>query len=206
MSDDARSSGDNDELNVHVEAFSLMAGIQDTAKDQAVGASMQDSSPMTMATEEPPVVIDAQENSGEVFDNLDEPRYCNKCGAKIPSNSIFCPRCGYKLEILPAYDSAENLGPVDSTETDGQSSPEKGKKKPLKTKDMLIALAMSAMVFIAVYSLLSCSGKPNLKNVYTKYCSPTYAELGSDGSYLSIDTNPYNLDEYTNIEAYSSRL
>lgn len=35
---------------------------------------------------------------------------------------------------------------------------------------------------------------PDFKTIYAKYCSSTWASVGSDGSYLSIDTNPYNLD------------
>lgn len=38
---------------------------------------------------------------------------------------------------------------------------------------------------------------PDFKAIYNTYCSSTYATVGSDGSYLSIDTNPYNLDDYT---------
>ena len=37
----------------------------------------------------------------------------------------------------------------------------------------------------------------NLKRIYSDYCSPTYAKVGSDGSYLSIDTNPNDIDDYT---------
>ena len=38
---------------------------------------------------------------------------------------------------------------------------------------------------------------PDFKAIYNTYCSSTYATVGSDGSYLSIDTNPYDLDDYT---------
>lgn len=35
---------------------------------------------------------------------------------------------------------------------------------------------------------------PDLKALYDEYCSSTWASLGSDYSYLSVDTNPYNYD------------
>lgn len=38
---------------------------------------------------------------------------------------------------------------------------------------------------------------PDFKSIYNTYCSSTYATVGSDGSYLSIDTNPYDIDDYT---------
>ena len=31
--------------------------------------------------------------------------------------------------------------------------------------------------------------------MYNDYCASTWASLGSDRSYLSIDTNPYNYDD-----------
>lgn len=36
---------------------------------------------------------------------------------------------------------------------------------------------------------------PDFKALYDEYCSSIWASVGSDGSYLSIDTNPYNLDD-----------
>ena len=42
---------------------------------------------------------------------------------------------------------------------------------------------------------------PNLTELYNKHCSSDYAEIASDGSYLSIDTNPSDEDDYNNYEA-----
>lgn len=36
---------------------------------------------------------------------------------------------------------------------------------------------------------------PDFKSLYNKYCKSTWADYGSDGSYLSIDTNPYDWDD-----------
>lgn len=36
---------------------------------------------------------------------------------------------------------------------------------------------------------------PDFKALYNKYCKSTWANYGSDGSYLSIDTNPYDWDD-----------
>lgn len=36
---------------------------------------------------------------------------------------------------------------------------------------------------------------PDLKALYNKFCNSTWAEVGSDGTYLSIDTNPYDWDD-----------
>lgn len=38
---------------------------------------------------------------------------------------------------------------------------------------------------------------PDFLAVYNKYCKSTWAKLGNDYSYLSIDTNPYDREEYS---------
>ena len=45
---------------------------------------------------------------------------------------------------------------------------------------------------------------PDFNEIYDEYCSSTWAEVGSDSSYLEIDTTPYNRDDYTNYEALSA--
>ena len=42
---------------------------------------------------------------------------------------------------------------------------------------------------------------PDFQDLYKTYCSSTYATLGSDSSYLSIDTNPYDIDDYSDSDA-----
>ncbi len=36
---------------------------------------------------------------------------------------------------------------------------------------------------------------PDLKAIYDEFCKSTWAELGSDHSYISVDTNPYDKDD-----------
>jgi len=36
---------------------------------------------------------------------------------------------------------------------------------------------------------------PDFNRLYNLYCSPTWATIGSDSSYLTIDTNPYDLED-----------
>ncbi len=43
---------------------------------------------------------------------------------------------------------------------------------------------------------------PNFSQIYSDLGRPSYCKLASDGSYLSIDTNPSNIDDYTNYSAY----
>ena len=42
---------------------------------------------------------------------------------------------------------------------------------------------------------------PDFKAIFDEYCSSSWAEVGNDGSYLEIDTNPYNRDDYWDSDA-----
>ena len=55
------------------------------------------------------------------------------------------------------------------------------------------AIAVIVVIFIAVAG--SGTKGPDFNDIYDKYCSPTWASVGSDGSYLSIDTNPFDWDD-----------
>lgn len=43
---------------------------------------------------------------------------------------------------------------------------------------------------------------PDLQAIYDEHCSYEYAHIASDGSYLSIDTNPDDDEDYIDFEAY----
>lgn len=45
---------------------------------------------------------------------------------------------------------------------------------------------------------------PDLRALYNEYCTSTFASVANDGSYLSIDTNPSDKDDYMDYEAYSA--
>lgn len=42
---------------------------------------------------------------------------------------------------------------------------------------------------------------PDLKAIYKEFCKSSFSNIASDGSYLSIDTNPYDIDDYSDSEA-----
>ena len=52
--------------------------------------------------------------------------------------------------------------------------------------------------------------RPNFKKLYDKYCSPEVAKVASDNSYLSLDSDPYDLgeneDEYEDEWLYYNDL
>lgn len=48
------------------------------------------------------------------------------------------------------------------------------------------------------------SAGPDLQMIYNDYCTSAFASIASDGSYLTIDTNPKDKDDYFDYEAYSA--
>lgn len=51
-------------------------------------------------------------------------------------------------------------------------------------------------------SVVVAPAGPDLQAIYNEYCTSTFASIASDGSYLSIDTNPSDEDEYMDYDAY----
>ncbi len=51
-------------------------------------------------------------------------------------------------------------------------------------------------------TLTVTAAKPDLKKVYDANCDPAYATVASDGSYLFIDTNPADVEDFFSQNAY----
>lgn len=51
-------------------------------------------------------------------------------------------------------------------------------------------------------SIVVTPAGPDFQAIYNEYCTSSFAEIASDGSYLSLDTNPSDKDDYTDYEAY----
>lgn len=57
---------------------------------------------------------------------------------------------------------------------------------------LLIAIAVTVVLTIQSFYNNESTPDPNFRLLYGEYCSSKWAEVGKDGSYLFIDTNPYN--------------
>lgn len=146
-----------------------------------------------MATEvqentEENTVADAQKSTEET-----EKNFCVKCGAELLSDQAFCPKCGQKVGEKLAVPTEDK---------------ESAKLATGSNKNKVISGAVVGVVVIAAVAvcvLLDDKAKgPDLQAIYDEYCSTSFASVALDGSYLSVDTNPSDLDDHTNYEAYNA--
>lgn len=116
--------------------------------------------------------------------NAPKANVCGKCGTELQEGQEFCPKCGQKAGLTVDAGVAAKIGQLNAVT----------KKKNKKPLFIGIAVAAVAIVVIAVLAL-GGGGGVNFQKLYDEYCVSTWADVGSDGSYLSIDTNPYDRDD-----------
>ena len=127
--------------------------------------------------------------------------YCRNCGEEIDQNAVICVKCGSKRDQGNKYcancGSNVEVGQV-ACMSCGYAIPKekfsvnefiKNKKKPI------IGLGVIMAIVVLLSIILNASKTVNFQKLYDEHCMFTWAELAEDGSYLSIDTNPYDLDD-----------
>ena len=136
-------------------------------------------------------------------------RMCPKCGTELEEDQGFCPKCGTKADAASVPDATTVINQV---KVKVDQVLQKGKKVPITIA------ATAGFVVIAVILIIvlgkSGSNKINFNKLYDEYCAATWASVGSDGSYLSIDTNPYDRSDdglaypaaYTAIENVNNAI
>ncbi len=187
----------------------------DYSKAKAV-TSQQDTTPLTVRFE----WVDGRLAS-QIYDGDKNIPYESFIKPENESTAETCKRVAEMIErdlgrpvkyIRPASESGINNNPANESQgqtkaiSDSASMEQSDVKNDSKTtkKDPKSALLIALVVVIALFAFFSCVRKPNLRGAYDMCCSPLYAELASDGTYLTIDTNPHDLDDYTNSDAYEA--
>lgn len=162
--------------------------------------------------------MDSQENTLSTADNQavnseeqkeKSSNICPKCGAVLSEGQNFCPICGAKTDSSIVYDTVE-------VKNKSKLSAIKTKIKEKKVLVIICSIVLIAVVIGLIVALgrKSGSNEVDFKQLYDEYCSSTWADIASDGSYLFIDTNPYDEDDdglaypaaYTAIQKINSDL
>lgn len=100
---------------------------------------------------------------------------CGRCGAELQDGQAFCPKCGQKVGFA-VDDGAQN------TNT---------KKKKMT---LVIAAAAVAAVIIILIAVSGGTGKKDFHELYSDIAGMSWCTIPSDGSYMKIDTNPWDTD------------
>lgn len=124
---------------------------------------------------------------------------CLNCGTVLAPDAAFCPKCGTGVSAAPA------------------ASPAAPQKRKISKKWLIIGIVAAVLVVAIVVGVVvavtssndssySSSGTSSpaskLSSAYSTYCNSSWATLGPDS--LSIDTNPNNVDDYINTDAYNA--
>lgn len=129
---------------------------------------MEENKVNVMETEIPETSVQAEETK-PVTPSIE----CKKCGAVLQEGQAFCPKCGQKAGEVPV------------------DIPKKSGKKKL-----VLAGVVAAVVVIAVVLVLVIGGiKPDFNKMYPELAGKAWCTIASDGSYMKIDTNPYDQDD-----------
>ena len=103
---------------------------------------------------------------------------CKKCGAALAAGQMFCPACGQSV-----------------------AAPVKKKKKMLP-----VIIGIFAVIVVVVIAVVSISGSGvNFEKVYNKYgVNVSGVTLSADKNSITLDTNPYDIDDYTSSETFAA--
>ena len=129
-------------------------------------------------------------------------KFCEQCGNSI-SDERFCPSCGNEIIAENEQTTVESAEPqVECQDTYvevNQPAPNQVQKFP---KNILIIAGVVVLAIVIFVVSLSNNG-PKFKKLYDEYCDSKWADVASDGSFLSIDTNPDD-EEDTGIAYYAA--
>lgn len=109
---------------------------------------------------------------------------CSECNTEVDSTVKICPNCG------------NNLG----TSLVKINIPKKINPRFIQIGVIVIGIIV---VVITILKVTSSSIKIKMSDVFTKAgCDNYYCELASDGSYIEVDTNPLDLDDFSSTTAF----
>lgn len=129
-------------------------------------------------------------------DVSDTAKSCIHCGCPI-EKKVVCSECG--LETSEANNVCPNCGNKLGTNFSISVNAPKANFGNKKVRKIAIGaiIAVTIIVIICIFSG-GTGTKIDMQEVYNAVgCTSTYCEVAGDGSYLEIDSNPYNRDDYS---------
>ena len=115
-------------------------------------------------------------------------QFCSNCGAIIGEGQKFCGNCGHPLETTSnnINNNAPNIKPT---------------KKFNKKTSLIIGGVVGIIALFILIGLFSGS-KNDFNKMFKDITNNNWCEIAKDGSYMEIDTNPYDIDDEFELDAY----
>ncbi len=127
-----------------------------------------------------------------------QPSFCGKCGAELQNGQEFCAKCGQKVGLTIDQNVNNAINQFNSTiQSTTDDKKKKDKKKPL------IIVAVILVIVIALIALSGGGSKSDFNTMYSSIAGESWCEIATDGTWMKLDTNPYDLDDYNNTTAWS---
>ena len=115
---------------------------------------------------------------------------CTECGATLQDGQAFCPVCGHKVGLTVDPRVTASIGKINAV----------SKRK----KTLIIGIASAAVLIIVILLLVLAKGnKKDFNIMYASIADEYWCTISNDGSYMEIDTNPYDIDDEIEMSAYN---
>ncbi len=134
---------------------------------------------------------------------------CTNCGAHMPDDELFCPRCGEEVQLVPVFETVESSireqqRILEEKERERQAilemEEEEQKKAARKRNTIMISVGAAALIIVAFFGLsfiLRTSRKSAFNSRYTKA-----VEAYNSGEYdsslelitVALEKDPGNLE------------
>ena len=118
---------------------------------------------------------------------------CGRCGRPLQQNQAFCANCGQKAVIAGGFSVAVGAGQFN------QGVAVKKNQTPLI---LGIAGAAFLIIMVIIIAAFSGGGSPDFRRLFPDYAGKVWCTIAKDGSYMEVDTNWLDKDNYMDMDAY----
>ena len=133
---------------------------------------------------------------------------CLTCGVPVGKGNAYCPDCGTQVSELAVM--CVNCGKNLAETTEAKPEP---KKKKL-SKKALIAIVAAGVVLVGLLIALmagafdggsgsSYVSPKDFNDMFYDIKSESWCDIGYDGTWMKLDTNPNNIDDSFNSSAWA---
>lgn len=122
-------------------------------------------------------------------------RTCQRCGAELKEGQDFCTNCGQKVDVAVHNDSNQAINQFNTNVAER------------KNKGKIISIVIGVfliIVIVAVILFIKSGNNINFEEKFADIRNEYWCEIATDNSYMKIDTNPFDIDDYFEADAWDA--